>query len=676
MSVDQRHQTNPASQVLPILGAPSNRSRVQPGPEAGNPATRRLAALLILIAGAAIPAWLAGIATRPPETRAIHIEAYRYGFSPARIKADRGDRLRLTFSTRDTGQSFFFQDYDLHVSITPGSKLVSVQRLSRPDDPPALMEMVEIVAGLPGWPGWLVSKSQYRNHTYNGPLHGTERGELIVAPNFLLYGGLGLLCAIPLAGLVLPRHRTTSGSGRRFNLFALFPWLKRAVNAPSFQFNLALPMLGVFWLIILAGLFGTKVAGRNAGPMIVWVLWLSALIIVLVPIGGRIWCTACPLPLIGEWMQRRRLSRNPGELEGRSPRRILGVPLIWPAWLSNAWPRVLLFLLLGTFSTTIVALPPATSWMLIGLVVMAILGSFFPEQRIFCRYLCPINSYISLYSTTGRLMVRSVSSQTCTACTEHFCLTGSIKGWGCPYGLCVGNIDRNNDCGACMECVKTCAYDNVAVFWRSAGHDKDIAGYDEAWQAIVMFALACLYCFINLGAWDRIRDWTDILDKKHWGTFSVYAVAVWVVCLVILPFLWYLLTRAGIAIGRSRSAAKTQFRVTSAALIPIGLACWIAFALANVLSMMTFVLQSLSDPFNWGWNLLGMAGSAWHIIWSPAIPWLQVACVLIGGVYSFQTLYHCWLQDGSQRREALLASLPLGSFIWISAAGLICFFAG
>ena len=181
----------------------------------------------------------------------------------------------------------------------------------------------------------------------------------------------------------------------------------------------------------------------------------------------------------------------------------------WPSWLSNAWPRVLLFLLLGTFSTTIVALPPATSWMLIGLVVLAIVTSLFPEQRLFCRYLCPINSYISLYSTTGRVMVRSVSAQTCSACTEKFCLTGSVKGWGCPYGLCVGEIDRNNDCGACMECVKTCAYDNVAVFWRSEGWDKDVASYGEAWQAIVMFALACLYCIINLGAWDKIRDWTD-----------------------------------------------------------------------------------------------------------------------------------------------------------------------
>jgi len=606
----------------------------------GSVAIRRLLAVAILVVGAAIPVWIAGVSARSPQTRAIHIEAYRYGFSPARIHANRGDRLLLTFSTRDTGQSFFLQDYDLHVSITPGNGMVSVQRLSRPDDPPAVMERVEVVAGLPGWQGWLVSKSQFRNHTYNGPLHGTERGELIVSPNFLLYGGLGLLLAMPFAGMLLTGRRAER---RPINLFAHFPWLKRVVKAPSFQVNLALPMLGVFWLIILTGLFGTKVAGRNAGPMIIWVLWLSALIIVLVPLGGRLWCTVCPLPLLGEWLQRLR---------------IFSVPLVWPAWLSNAWPRVLLFLLLGTFSTTIVALPPATSWMLIGLVLLAIATSLFPEQRLFCRYLCPINSYISLYSTTGRVMVRSVSAATCSDCSEKFCLTGSVKGWGCPYGLCVGEIDRNNDCGACMECVKTCAYDNVAVSWRSEGWDKDVASYGEVWQAIVMFALACLYSIINLGAWDKIRNWTDLIDKGNWGSFVVYALVVWVVCLGLLPLLWYLLTGA-------------QFRASSASLVPLGMAFWIAFALATVLSMMTFLLQSLSDPFNWGWDLLGMAGSRWHIIWAPAIPWLQVVCVLVGAGYSIAALYRCW-----PSKRAVVGSLPPGLFLWTAAAGMICFFAG
>jgi hypothetical protein len=137
-----------------------------------------------------------------------------------------------------------------------------------------------------------------------------------------------------------------------------------------------------------------------------------------------------------------------------------------------------------------------------------------------------------------------------------------------------------------------------------------------------------------------------------------------------------MLTRAGIRISKMNRAPGTQFRATSAALIPIGLACWIAFALATVLSMMTFLLQSLSDPFNWGWNLLGMAGSRWHILWAPAIPWLQVTCVLIGVAYSIRALYHCWLDDLSLRRRAITGSLPLGSFLWVAAAAMICFFAG
>lgn len=667
---------NQATPVFRILGnaSPAAAHAHPPAPDRSSVSTR-LAAVLILLAGAILPAWIAGARTQAPQTRDIHIEAYRYGFSPARIDVNRGDRLRLTFSTRDTGQSFFLQDYDLHISITPGDKLVSVERLSRPNDPPVTTDTVEVVAGLPGWQGWLVSKSTYRNHTYNGPLHGTERGDLIVAPNILLYSGLGLLGAIPFAGLILIRSSAPVRSERRINLFKSFPWLKGMLKAPSFQFNLALPMLGVFWFIILAGLLGTKVAGRNAGPMIIWVLWLSSLIILLVPLGGRIWCTACPLPTIGEWLQRRRLSKNVEELEGRHQRRFLGVPLVWPKWLSNAWPRVLFFLLLGTFSTTIVALPPATSWMLLGMMVMATLVSVFPEQRTFCRYLCPINSFISLYSTTGRVMVRAVAAEPCAGCKERFCLTGSAKGWGCGYGLCVGEVDRNNDCGACMDCVKTCAYDNVAVFWRSSGRDEHVASYGEAWQAIVMFALACLYCFINLGRWDQIRDWTDIVDKSNWGTFSIYAVAVWVVCLGLLPLLWFLLTKAGIALSGSRRIASSQFRTTTAALIPIGLGCWIAFALATSLSMMTFVLQSLSDPFGWGWNLLGMAGSPWHIFWSTATPWLQVACVLIGVGYAIQTLYRGWVDNLSEKRKAVLGTLPLGASVWMAAAGMVWFFA-
>ncbi len=638
----------------------------------GRRRNRKLAACLLLAACAVFPAILAALWTEPPRVRNIHVEAFRYGFNPSRIEVNRGDRLRLTFSTRDTGQSFFLQDYDLHVVITPGTSLVEVHRLSTSDRAPIRQRVVEFTAGLAGWSGLLVSKSQIRNHTYNGPLHGTERADLVVSPNFLLAGGIGFLLALPLAGLLLARPAgATLAPDRTVNLLAAFPRLKRMAKTASLQFNLTLPMLGVFYFVILAGLLGTKVSGRNAGPMVVWVLWLSALILLLVPLGGRIWCLVCPLPSLGEWLQRS-LASQPGRLLQGCGNGIMR----WPGWLRNAWPRTLLFLLLGTFSMALVAVPAATSWLLIGLAGLAVLTSLFPEQRLFCRHLCPINAFIGLYAMTGRLLARSVSAETCSKCEERFCLNGSAKGWGCPYGLCMGEVNRNNDCGLCTECIRTCAYDNIAVFWRRSGWDRGIASHGEAWQAVVMFGLAVIYGLVNIGPWDEIRDWIDIVDRKNWASFAAYGVAVWVLLLALLPTALYLLTMIGVRLSRSGMRAGPMFRASAASLVPLGLSLWMAFAIAMFCSMFTFVLQSLSDPLNWGWDLLGRAGSPWHILWAPAIPWLQVGCIAVGLLYSLRTLHYAWHERVSAERGAILGGLPTSLFLCAVAIGMVCFYAG
>ncbi len=609
-----------------------------------------------------------------PRVQEIHLEAYRYGFSPARIHARRGDRLRFTFSTRDTGQSLFLSDYDLHVVITPGAKTVEVYHLSRPDDPPQRTEAVEFAAGLSGHLGWLVSKSSFRNHTYNGPLHGTERGELIVEPNLLWFAGLLLLTAIPF-GLLLTKRKVPGAQPAARNLFFRWPGLKRLVKNPNFPYYLVLPILAFFYFVLLAGFFGSKVSGRNPAPMTVWVLWLSLLILVLVPLGGRIWCLLCPIPIPAEWWQRRRSgmamaiksSAPAGEIHHRhSPS--------WPAWLTGAWPRLFLFLLLATFSTVLIAVPAATGGLLIGLVGLALLTAFFPQQRLFCRHLCPINAFLSLYAMTGRLLVRHVSTEICANCREHFCFQGNRRGWGCPYGLCMETVDRNYDCGMCTECIRTCSFDNVAVFWRRHGWDRRLASYGEAWQAIVMFTLAAVYCLVHLGSWDVVRDAADIIDKKNWLAFGISVAAIWTLCLGIMPLLFYAFVRAGKRLSRSEQSAGSLFIASSAAFIPLGLSVWMAFSLSNLLSMLTFVLQSLSDPFNWGWDLLGTAGSRWHIYGGAAIPWLQTALILSGFFFALRTL--TWGEkDTDFNRSGFRATLPPAIFLWIMSAGLITFFA-
>ncbi len=70
-----------------------------------------------------------------------------------------------------------------------------------------------------------------------------------------------------------------------------------------------------------------------------------------------------------------------------------------------------------------------------------------------------------------------------------------------------------------------------------------------------------------------------------------------------------------------------------------------------------------------------MAGSPWHIVWSPAIPWLQSTCLLTGFAGAIQVLYRCWLTESTAKPRALLAVLPAGSLLWGAGAGMIWLFA-
>ncbi len=95
----------------------------------------------------------------------------------------------------------------------------------------------------------------------------------------------------------------------RINLFEKFPSLKRATKLRSFQFLAILPNLLLFYLFFATALFGHPIGNQNIMIIFVWILWWFALIAILVPFGSRIWCTLCPLPFFGDWLQRRELTR-------------------------------------------------------------------------------------------------------------------------------------------------------------------------------------------------------------------------------------------------------------------------------------------------------------------------------------------------------------------------------
>jgi hypothetical protein len=70
------------------------------------------------------------------------------------------------------------------------------------------------------------------------------------------------------------------------------------------------------------------------------------------------------------------------------------------------------------------------------------------------------------------------------------------------------------------------------------------------------------------------------------------------------------------------------------AVVPLGLAAWMAFTVSLVFANLSYALPALSDPFGWGWNLLGTRDVAWRPILPEWAAPIQAGILLCGLVAS------------------------------------------
>jgi polyferredoxin len=431
----------------------------------------------------------------------------------------------------------------------------------------------------------------------------------------------------------------------------------------------------LLYIILLITFLGTQMSGRNLGVILIWTFWIFLLAAIFTPLGGRAWCTICPLPMMGEFLQRRSITRvRIGTTRGYR-NKFYGLNLTWPEKLNNGWLRLLFFLITGTLSTTFVISPRTTGIAILFILLLSTIMALIWKLRSFCQYICPINAFIGLYAKIGKLTLRKSDPEICAKCKPIFCEKGSFSGWACPYGLNVSEIDTNFDCGLCTECVKSCTYDNVTLRWRKFGSEFIIDSVSMAWTAMAMFIFGIAYTILYLGHWATVRDYVNIFDKGNWDLFAIYVLILWISALVIFPISMFLASK--ISKWFSSVKIKTfELMITSTgALLPLGLFIWIGFTLQMLFTNMTFVGQSLSDPFGWGWNLLGLAGSPWKQLLPRYIPWFQVFFILLGFYYSLRNLWYIWLKNTTDKRAAFRGMLPLSIYLWIISAVLILFYA-
>lgn len=148
---------------------------------------------------------------------------------------------------------------------------------------------------------------------------------------------------------------------------------------------------------------------------------------------------------------------------------------------------------------------------------------------------------------------------------------------------------------------------------------------------------------------------------------------MWFGALAAIPALWGLAAWSGrLLSGTETVSAKEIFLKYSYLLVPLGLVAWIAFSIPLILVNSTCILNTMSDPMGWGWDLFGTA----KLPWTPILPeyaiYVQIPLLLIGFGFSLKRGYEIALGVYGDVIQGVRSLIPVG----ILCAGITTFFLG
>ena len=244
----------------------------------------------------------------------------------------------------------------------------------------------------------------------------------------------------------------------------------------------------------------------------------------------------------------------------------------------------------------VVRSPAVTAWILIALALLAVAAGLLYQRRTFCRYLCPIGGVIGLYSMLAPVELRAASGEVCRADKTKACYRGSAHSHGCPMFEFPQVMDRNTYCTLCMECVKGCPLNNMALTARPFGTDLWASArrqFDEAYLAAAMLGVATVVTAAMIAPW---QDWMVGLGRLlplnpiRWmrpityltlvGSVVFFPVALAVGPGLVLGAAWLAERRVPAAERRGLRRAFTTFAY---AVVPLGLAMHLAHNLEHLL---------------------------------------------------------------------------------------------
>jgi ferredoxin len=302
----------------------------------------------------------------------------------------------------------------------------------------------------------------------------------------------------------------------------------------------------------------------NLAGVLPWIHWRGLLILVLL-LAGNFFCTACPftLPrsLAGRWL--------PG---GRA----------WPRVLRGKWLAVGLLVVFFTAYEAFALWdsPLLTAVIVVGYFVAAFAVDAVFSAGTFCKYVCPVGQFNFAQSLVSPLQVAVRDPAVCKSCTTKDCVAA------CELDLAQPRKHGNMDCTFCLDCVHACPHDNVGLLGGAPGRDligdehrSGVGRFGRRPDIATMVLVLVFAAFVSAaGMVGPVQEWEGEVQHRFGLASALLLVLVtYPFALVVLPVAligaaaW--LSRAW---GRLPAGTPTVATRFSFALVPLGLAMWVA----------------------------------------------------------------------------------------------------
>lgn len=446
---------------------------------------------------------------------------------------------------------------------------------------------------------------------------------------------------------------------------------------------LQLPLLALALLAIMDGLTGRQLAPQNVATVSVW-LHYRGLVVLALLILGNAFCAACPLMLtrgitrrLGRWVGGRR----------------------WPFTLRNKSVVIGLTVafLLAYEGFDLWASPWLTAWLMVGYFGAALVtDSLFPAGT-FCKYVCPLGNFNFALSHVSPTQITARDPDVCRSCVGQYCVNGrsetpvgrgtlggpsapllqleplqdTLAFPGCETQLFVPQIRSNQDCTLCLNCVRACPHDNVALVlrpppqaWADTRPRTDLVvlgtvlvfgGIANAWAMTGPYREAAQV----LAAWWGTRnEWTVLLAL--WGSVLLGGTG--------LTFLLFALTSRLTGLRETLPAAARRWGL---ALLPLAFAVWAGHYSFHFLTGWASIVPVTQQALGrWG---VPVGPPDWNL--AALVPENLLFPLQVGLLYAGYGVSLYLVGRGAAAQRALWGALPLVLWLTLVAALTLVLFA-